>query len=96
MLDTLVAGVAHELNNKLTPVMGFAELLQALAPTHLQVHTRCIRKSAEEAAKIIQQLLNLSRPHSCAMDHFDAGTVMQDALQMMRYQLRDARCEVSL
>ncbi len=96
MLDTLVAGVAHELNNKLTPVMGFAELLDALAPAHLQAHTRCIRQSAEEAAQIIRQLLSLSRPSSSASVLFDAGAIAQDALQILGFQLRDAACEVSV
>src|SRR5262249_20134765 len=27
LLDTLVGGIAHELNNKLTPVIGFADML---------------------------------------------------------------------
>lgn len=97
MLDTLVAGVAHELNNKLTPIMGFAELLQALTPAgELQGYSRCIQQSAQEASRIIRQLLDLSRPSSEAFSQFDAGLICRDAIEMMRFQLREANCEASV
>ena len=96
MLDTLVAGVAHELNNKLTPVMGFAELLHAVAPRDLQEHTRCIRQSAQEAAQIIRQLLNLSRPSGESFDLFDAAAICREAAQMLRFQMREGNCEAVL
>lgn len=96
MLDTLVAGVAHELNNKLTPVLGFAELLQTVAPVEYSDHTRCIRQSAQEAAQIVRQLLNLSRPESDTDALFDATQLCRDAVQMLRFQLRAANCEITL
>jgi PAS domain S-box-containing protein len=96
MLDTLVAGVAHELNNKLTPVLGFAEMLQADAPESLRLYTRCISQCSQEAAKIIRQLLSLSRPEGLVQDQLDLTQVCQDALQMLCFQLREAGCEVDL
>jgi len=96
MLDTLVAGVAHELNNKLTPVMGFAELLQAMVPEPLQNPAHCIRQSASEAAQIIQQLLRLSSPSEGEAIPLDIGFVCRDALQMLRFQLLEKHCEVKL
>jgi len=93
MLDSLVAGVAHELNNKLTPVLGFADLLQKIAPEALQTHTKCIQQSAREAALIIRQLLSLSRPAGHARDLLDLATVCREVLQVLRFQLREANCE---
>ncbi|WP_438483350.1 ATP-binding protein [Oleiharenicola lentus] len=92
LLDTLAAGVAHELNNKLTPVLGFADLLQHLVPPELRRHTQCIQSSAEEAAAIIRQLLNLSKPSSAKREIFDVRNVVDEAATMLRYQLREARC----
>lgn len=96
MLDTLVAGVAHELNNKLTPVLGFADLLQATAPEAFRAHTVYIRQSAEEAAQIIRQLLNLSRPAGTQFDPIEFKQLCRDVTQMLRYQLMEARCVLHL
>jgi PAS domain S-box-containing protein len=95
MLDSLVAGVAHELNNKLTPVLGFADLLQKIAPAPLQTHTKCIQQSAREAALIISQLLTLSRPAGQGRDLLDLATVCREVLQVLRFQLREASCEAN-
>jgi two-component system cell cycle sensor histidine kinase/response regulator CckA len=96
MLDTLVAGVAHELNNKLTPVLGFADLLQLVAPEPMRAHTLCIRQSAAEAAQIIRQLLNLSRPAGGQANPVELGGLCREALQMLRFQLMETRCEQHL
>jgi PAS domain S-box-containing protein len=96
MLDTLVAGVAHELNNKLTPVLGFADLLQATAPELFRAHTVYIRQSAQEAAQIIRQLLNLSRPAGGLTDPFELSELCRDVSQMLRFQLMQAKCELNL
>lgn len=96
MLDTLVAGVAHELNNKLTPVLGFAELLQSVAPEEFSDHTRCIQQSAQEAAQIVRQLLSLSRPEKETFALFDLSQLCRDTVQMLRFQFRAANCEVTL
>ncbi|MBI5422876.1 MAG: response regulator [Opitutae bacterium] len=96
MLDTLVAGVAHELNNKLTPVLGFAELLEAVAPPALRPHTQCIRQSSREAAQIIKQLLNIARPADTDFALTDLAALCREAVQMLRYQLQEHRCELHL
>lgn len=96
MLDTLVAGVAHELNNKLTPVLGFAELLEVVAPPSLQNHTRCIRQCSQEAAQIIRQLLNMARPTEADFAPVELGQLCRETLLMLRYQIREHQAEVEL
>lgn len=96
MLDTLVAGVAHELNNKLTPVLGFAELLEAAAPASLRPHTQCIRQSSSEAAQIIKQLLNIARPSAAEFAPTDLVSLCREVAQVLRYQLREHQCEATL
>ena len=61
----LVSGVAHELNNPLTGVMGFAQLLLARdldETVRSQIQT--IYDEAERAAKIVQNLLSFARSAS--------------------------------
>ncbi len=64
-LGEMLAGVAHELNNPLTGVLGFAQLLEAQVADPL--HREDLRKLAQEAmraARIVQQLLRFARQHS--------------------------------
>lgn len=95
LLDTLVGGIAHELNNKLTPVLAFAELLRDQVDARLAFHTEAIRSSAEEAAKIIRQLLQFSRPSDGDLAFVDLGKVVDDCLPVLRITLRD-HCDITV
>src|SRR5208283_2215073 len=77
LLDTLVGGIAHELNNKLAPIMGFTELLREETSAEAQEHIELIIKSVEEAARIIRQLLELSKPASHSIQPMDLRTVAE-------------------
>jgi signal transduction histidine kinase/CheY-like chemotaxis protein len=94
LLDTLVGGIAHELNNKLTPVLGFAELLELKAEPETKQHAALIGKSTQEACRIIRQLLQLSKPVASNPQRIDLGVVVEESLMMLKFQVREQRCEV--
>lgn len=94
LLDTLVGGIAHELNNKLTPVQGFAELLGLEASERARGYLEPITRSVSEAARIVRQLLELSKPSVNTTELVDLRTIVEGALVMLRFQLREAHCEV--
>ncbi|WP_221030520.1 ATP-binding protein [Actomonas aquatica] len=95
LLDTLVGGIAHELNNKLTPVLAFAEILvREVAGRHL-THAESIRSSAEEAAKIIRQLLQFSRPVEAEQSMVDMRQVVRDGVDILEVSTRDC-CELQI
>jgi two-component system NtrC family sensor kinase len=94
LLDTLVGGIAHELNNKLTPVQGFAELLNREGGEKTRNYTAVIIKCVTEAANIIRQLLQLSKPVVPVARGVDLRTIVEETLVILRFQLRESRCEV--
>jgi signal transduction histidine kinase len=94
LLDTMVGGIAHELNNKLTPVLGFAELLKLEKNQRIQNYAQNIGRSLEEAAHIIRQLLQLSKPISDQLALIDLRQVLQESLTMLKFQLCDSGCSV--
>jgi nitrogen-specific signal transduction histidine kinase len=92
LMETLVGGIAHELNNKLLPIMGFADLLKARAASGgsaEQIGSYCERigASAQAAAKIVRALLQMSKPGFDELSVFDLRTVVKDALAMVNYRL---------
>jgi len=101
LFESLVGGIAHELNNKLAPVLGFSELLQLKLESiggHevLQSHCRAISQCAQESVRIIRQLLQLSRPASMELSRVDLRAILQEAASIMRFRIRAANAELRL
>jgi signal transduction histidine kinase/CBS domain-containing protein len=101
MLETLVGGVAHELNNKLAPVLGFAELLRLKlensgATGGVLNYCEMIEQSVRDSAKIIQQLRQLSRPVSLECAAVEPAALVEEALVLMQYRLRALDVELEL
>ncbi|MBC7366106.1 MAG: response regulator [Undibacterium sp.] len=91
LLDTLVGGIAHELNNKLTPVLGFAQLLDLEASERGRGYVGYISRSVIEAASIIRQLLQLSKPETGQPQLVNLGSLVEESVTMLKFQLREAR-----
>lgn len=84
-----VAGVAHELNNPLTAVVGFSELLQTMPPgqaTHGYLDR--IAKSALRCHKIVQSLLSFARQQTPERKLVQLHAVLEEVLEIMAYDLR--------
>ncbi len=86
LLGTLAAGMAHDFNNILTPVVAHAELAQlAAGDDHpVQEHLEPIVKAAERARDLIRQLLALGQSDDGPMGSADLGETTSDALVLAR------------
>lgn len=60
-LSTLVGGVAHEINNPLTAILGFAEDLSDGDPGVRERAARIVREQAERCRRIVQRMSVLGR-----------------------------------
>ena len=85
-LGGLLAGVAHELNNPLSVVVGHAMMLQdeALDPdVHRQVGK--ISDAAERCAKIVKTFLTMARQEPVKMAETDINDVVATAVEVARF-----------
>jgi len=85
----LISGVAHELNNPLTAVLGYAQLLEGepLEP-RVQDFIQKLRKQAVRTQKIVQNLLSFGRQHKPSRVHVDLRSVMEDTIALRDYDLK--------
>ena len=93
----LVSGVAHELNNPLTGIMGFAQLLLARdldERTKRDVGT--IHTEAERASKIVQNLLSFARRKRAEKELANLNVLLERVLELRIYDLRVKNIELEL
>jgi two-component system NtrC family sensor kinase len=94
-LGELVSGVAHELNNPLTGVMGFAQLLmRADCSDRVKEDLKKIHKEAVRCQKIVQNLLTFARRHAPERSVVQINDVLAATLELRAYQLKVDNIEV--
>jgi signal transduction histidine kinase len=93
----LVAGVAHELNNPLTAVIGYSDLLLEQA-THGASRQKLEKLGAEarRIKRIIDNLLSFARPQHEGRSLMDIAVVARESLMLCEHQLRSRGINVEM
>ncbi len=91
----LIAGVAHELNNPLTAILGYAQLLESegLAERAADFVSKLF-KQAQRTHRVVQNLLSFARQRKPQKDQVDIRKVLEETLALRDYDLKVNDIEV--
>jgi two-component system, NtrC family, sensor kinase len=89
-----VAGVAHELNNPLTAVVGFSEILGRTAEGKNSNYAEMIFKAALRCKRIVQSLLSFARREQTERKLVSMNDLLEMVLEIIGYALRTGNIEV--
>jgi two-component system NtrC family sensor kinase len=95
-IGLLAAGVAHEVNTPLTGISSFTQmLLQNAEPDDPRTKVlEKIERQPSRAAKIVNGLLNLSRPAQVDSGPIDVNAVINDVLSLLEHQFKPGSIQV--
>lgn len=98
------AGVAHELNNPMTCIMGYSQLmLQKIkkrviddkAIEKYEKFLSCIERESQRCKKIVDNLLDFARRGSDGFESVSMKKVIENTMTVMEYQARKWNLELS-
>jgi two-component system, NtrC family, sensor kinase len=94
-LGQLVAGVAHELNNPLTAVMGYGDLLSDDVPAGpARAKLDKLVNESRRMKKIVENLLRFSRQSTMDRQSVDLAPVVKDVLTLREYYAHTRGLEI--
>jgi len=99
-LGEMISGVAHELNNPLAAVMGYAQLLDSdlveVDDDRRQEKIRTIHREAYRCQRIVQNLLSFARNQNPERRPTDLNVAVKAVIRLVEYSLRVNDVEIIL
>ncbi len=90
-IGRLAGGVAHDLNNLLSPILGYGEMLLSDAAENgaTEKPLQQIVNAGKRARDLVRQLLAFSRKQALQYKNFDMNTLLRDFEKLLRRTIRE-------
>jgi signal transduction histidine kinase/ActR/RegA family two-component response regulator len=89
LVGQTLAGVAHELNNPLAALIGYADLIKGLpVPENIERPVKQMRDQAVRATRIVRNLLNFARKRNPQRVSVQPSDLVQGTLELFAYEAR--------
>jgi len=97
-LGQLAAGAAHEINNPLTAILGYSDLLadDDTLPERTRATAVKIREQARRTKNLVQNLLSFARQVPTERTLLDINTVVSNAVQLRALDLHSNKSTIEL
>jgi signal transduction histidine kinase len=96
IVGEMASGILHELNNPLTSVVGFAQLLaQQDLPEHAREYARIINNEGQRVANIAGRIVDFARHEKPERVYTDINQLIESTLELQAYEMEAGNIKVT-